>query len=640
MSVLCLDYLPTEILQHVAQYLHDTHITSLASFSLVNKTCYASAKVWLFRSIRLQVTVTDPAQLNQEAVKWTKILQRTQSQRHVCQLSIVPRGGSEQARNDKSHSWLDQTWQSIDHEQQQSPRYEGNEPFKPIEEEEDRAWLPVAGLIKLVSYLKDLVYEPDYTLPPCLLRVLHEQHPQCRLHIFWFRFKSLHEPTVDPHELAIARSPCLHKITVRYFSWEDTRPKEDWNLDAHIRVVAGMAPNLREVRSLFCKSKHCSFLIRSNRMRKPWPGFSPDIDLPSSPGALECLSLFDAQSTVHDVGLDRWNEATDFSRLRVLDLCRATGQMLSWAAKNASLPNLKELRLHHHHPKPAFGSSSAFLSMIPPLEKLDYAGDVEEVLDSILDKHGPSLLKLSLDDHFDGLDVPTVQELQEKCPRLESLCICTTRSLSDETEVSMYRALGKMRHLTELSLELACSDFAAASQRVLTQSQREGLSPAPYEEFDGAFENTTWQAHPRFNHVHVRNTILNWAVDEALARSIWETIDESKAGDGKRLQSLKLLPTAFRTFLSRSGDFVEILECVSRSYSLERSVRDDDEGGVTIRELGRRAREAKCEGRHVLEQPGGNPTDSPVLEIIRHIWPRNEGSTSWHDDWRSLPLLK
>ncbi|KUI63622.1 hypothetical protein VM1G_10224 [Cytospora mali] len=176
---------------------------SFVSFSLVNKACYA---------------------VQEEASRWTKILQRTGSLQCVCQIAIVPHGSKWKASGDK-YTWLDEVYGEC-HPRDKILYDDPDEPFRPFEEEKDRAWLPVAGLVGLLSHLSDLVFTLDCTYPPCLLRVLHKRHPQCHLHIYNFRFRSLQEPVVGPHELAIATltSPCLHGISYGEDNKRTTKP--------------------------------------------------------------------------------------------------------------------------------------------------------------------------------------------------------------------------------------------------------------------------------------------------------------------------------------------------------------------------------------------------------------------------------
>lgn len=81
-----------------------------------------------------------------------------------------------------------------------------------VSPEEDGAWAPVVHLIKILARLTKLIYECRNQFPPSLLAALHKHQPQCKLYHLTFRLRSLRSDTPDPHEMAIATSPCLHSI--------------------------------------------------------------------------------------------------------------------------------------------------------------------------------------------------------------------------------------------------------------------------------------------------------------------------------------------------------------------------------------------------------------------------------------------
>lgn len=637
-----MDDLPAEILQHVAGCLDSSHIASLASFASVNKACYAAANVWLFRTIHLQVNTNEPAQLQEEATRWTETLHRAQSRHHVRRVLIVHQPWERKVNNEDFF----ETYKVYGGDY--SPINEGvfgsDGPFQPWDREKDSAWLPLAALIGTMSNVTDLVYMPVLTMPPCLLKVLHEQQPQCRLHLPRFRFKSLHEPTVDPHELGIATSPCLYSIAMQH-TWRDSRGSDDWNQEALLRLVAGMAPNLRRVHSLPCHPVSSPALHHRRGMpRQPWPGFPDDAAEPS-PGALEHLALL-GQGAWSPTVLEGWQRATDFSVLRSLDIRTwAHSSVLGGAPENIhiTLPGLKELRLQIRD-MPGSGNSAescvAFLSGLPPLETLDYYGsfgDAGEVLHCIFARHGPALRKLVLSQQ---VDLPAMLHMQQSCPRLEDLKIGVKRSLSDENEVAMYRALGRLPSLKELILVLDCS----VKPRVQPGSSEEHVLPAaePEEEFDDPIDRELWHVDgmTKAKRGHVRIMLLNTAVDEALAWSIWDTINEER--EGKALKTLVLNTASSGSFgiTDRYGEsnLKAIVRYIGRSYRLERRVKNGEDD-LTIRELGDHAREP-ADRPYRLGRPEGETDQGSALWIFRRIWPKKEGSASWHDDWSSLPLRK
>lgn len=626
--------LPVENLQHIANYLHASHIPSLVSFALASKACHDVAKVWLFHNIQLEVNTTDPTQLQQEAGKWTETLQRTRSQHHVRQVHIVLQS-SEWKLNNNGYSGWDEVYETGRYRSEDSVLL-GDGEFKPVDQETDRAWLPVADLIGLLSHVTDLVYTLAHTLPPCLLRVLHEQHPQCRLHLHRFRFKSLHEATIDPHEMAIATSPCLYSVTVRH-AYRMSDGRDDWNQEAHMRLVAGMAPNLKVVHSLTCRPASSAALYRRSRTpRQPWPGF-PQYKNEPSPSSLDFLSLFGFMGKTC-LSLTKWDGVTDFASLRSLELKmykEDSGPVLAWAAGNLQLPKLKELRLQVYQPENSVDFASShleFFSMIPPLEALEYSGPHNEILSFILDRHGPRLRKLWLEQ---CLDLPAVREVQQKCPRLEDFKLKIKRSLSDDTELSVYGALGKMHRLTKIFLTLDCFENVISRQ---PEEPIDGHSQVLLrKEFDDPFDRTQWRG--TIQNGHVREAFLRCAVDEALARSIWDTIEKSR--EGRPLQSLEIHTIGGENFGDGGvyRDLSGIISWVRRSYRLKRSVRDDEDGIIVVRELGREAREAS-EDKFGPKEPEDGPVPKSAFNIFRRIWPKKEESQDWHHDWSSLPLRR
>jgi hypothetical protein len=69
--------------------------------------------------------------------------------------------------------------------------------------EEDMAWAPVVSLLQAIPHLKDLIYDCQNQFPPNLLKILHEQLPQCRLHHLTFRFRTLLWGIPSPYEMEL-----------------------------------------------------------------------------------------------------------------------------------------------------------------------------------------------------------------------------------------------------------------------------------------------------------------------------------------------------------------------------------------------------------------------------------------------------
>lgn len=227
--------------------------------------------------------------------------------------------------------------------------------------------------------------------------------------------------------------------------------------------------------------------------------------------------------------------------------------------------------------------------------------------------------------------------IQAQCPLLQDLAVPVKRTKSDGLEVEMYKSFGKIERLQSLYLTLDCSDWRVTRDSTLTDDPS-------FDEDDRRFF-----AASRWKKGYLREAFMNCAVDESLARSIWDTICRVK--EGKQLESLKLFTTGGGNFGNTSGysDMSDFIDHLSRSWLIRRSVRDD-ESKITVRELGRQAREARDRNSKDLfarrraspdlSSSRGNSvfSDRSAVHIFRRVWSPNEDSEDWREDWASLPL--
>lgn len=225
-----------------------------------------------------------------------------------------------------------------------------------------------------------------------------------------------------------------------------------------------------------------------------------------------------------------------------------------------------------------------------------------------------------------------ILQINDGCPALESLSIYIKRTMSDASEVELYTSLARIRPLQSLFLTLDCSNWRVRRDPDLEHEA--WFDEDDKEKFDGP-----WRALRRG---HVRQGFINCAVDETLARSIWDVIAKHK--DGRRLLSLKLHTTGAMNFgmpgqVSRMADIVHHL---SRSWLIERGVRGDEQDALHVRELGLEARKARDkELLDKFEAEGGAQDYERAhagVQVFRRIWPGKEVGRHWKDDWTSYPL--
>lgn len=123
--------------------------------------------------------------------------------------------------------------------------------YSDIQGEDAGTWDLLVLFLRRLSGLRDLVWTCGNQFPPCLLQVLHQRLPRCRLHIRAFRLRSIQRSEnnlkeMDECELALATSPCLSSVVVP-ISRRYSNSGVDCNWEAALRLATGLAPNLAHV---------------------------------------------------------------------------------------------------------------------------------------------------------------------------------------------------------------------------------------------------------------------------------------------------------------------------------------------------------------------------------------------------------
>jgi len=672
--------LPPEILQQISGHVNDFHRPSLYAFGLTSNTCYSATIPLIFHNICFTISSREALQCDVNAL--LKTLSRTESARHVHCLSIKgtlrlsgePRVEGYKSGTADRHSWFKTTGVdeilSDEEPYETSPHVVYDEPVIAKSSKEDLAWAPIVGLIKILPYFTKLVYDCKNQFPPSLLDALHDYHPQCKLYHLTFRFRTLLWGTPYPYEMALATSPCLYSVKVECGK-RDSDGDDDFNQEALMELVAGLAPNLKEVVVMNLTPENSWRYDR--RPREPWrglPGFVPGRSI----GSLTSLSLLGAMVLKTTGILQAWARHTDFSLLRQLTLgggyeCESYGlndEEMDFIVQNYSFPRLKTLRIRltrndHNVERPNYSNNAiALMGAFEPLDQLSVSGPLEpKILNAILYRHGQTLKKLSLrpfereftTDYYQAQPhIPMtfskehILQIQAQCPALQELAVSVKRTQSNALEAEIYKSFGKIKGLKSLFLTLDCSDWQVTRD---PDSRNDVL-------FDAADRETN-ELLSFLKNGHLRETLINCAVDKILAQSIWEIICQSKAG--QKLESLKLWTTGGGHWGSNrySCDIIDVVRNLSRSWLIERVARDDGDS-INIKELGRRAREAsdqeltkrymryqrpleywREEKDTVLELWYITKHTEPV-EAFRRIWPAKKGSMDWREDWSSLPL--
>ncbi len=265
--------LPAEILFRICSLL-ESHISSLAAFSLANKRLFEIASACLASTITFEIK--NPAQLSRDVETCKQLLRRHQLDlsQHVRRLVIVGCMGNPDGTtgfggsNPAPYMW--EVTPDVERKDGQShfsfslpkssrwyvtrarlhglefgsrcgaiwpddfPGYHSPDhaPARFVYKV-DHYWQPLADLISQLPGLADVVYQCSSQFPVCLLKAMHaNQNPNrspTRLHLQIFKLRSVDDgsATIDPHEWDIITSPCLYSIwflhTINFAEGDDSR---------------------------------------------------------------------------------------------------------------------------------------------------------------------------------------------------------------------------------------------------------------------------------------------------------------------------------------------------------------------------------------------------------------------------------
>ncbi|KAH9205805.1 hypothetical protein DL95DRAFT_470235 [Leptodontidium sp. 2 PMI_412] len=385
--------------------------------------------------------------------------------------------------------------------------------------------------------------------------------------------------------------------------------------------------------------------------RPNWKGFFPgQTDLTqkvegvvarsssSSRGKLQTLVL------LGDVvnGIEHWARHTDFSSLRSLSMSWEGGNGIALAAiaSRGDLKGLKKLYLpciNGDETNPSQDEAIHLLfSSINRLERLEVSGYISPSTFNIITRqHGPGLRALSIYPEFpysydEGLQsllvtfsAPVLEELAVHSPHLTHLDIPISRTRGDKHEVAIYCALSKFPRLEHIVLHLG---FRVTPDTESWDKKRDGPHPLEFAEGDSS----------KISSVYLKEAFSNGAIDDRLARSIFELV----AGDGRTtLRYLRLEPfrKMARGDLGRGSIFLSTLRWFNRSFVCKR----DSQGpsGVTVHELDL---EGLADGEEQWSEMM-NSTDEDLwygeeayVAAFKSNWPQK--TKEWWRDWDSLPL--
>lgn len=529
--------------------------------------------------------------------KWTIFLERTNSWQTPQRVTVGP---SATCSTETEHDMI---------EMGDSMLKDSNKSYEDLDFE---SHILIDFLRKLPS-LCDLEWRVNTPLMPSLLQFLRDERPSCNLHLKPFNLPYDAEPS---YVRSILNLPGLRTI------W--FKRKFDGAVEEIVQHMARAADgNVREVRIYW------GFTGAS-----PWGQPLPDMweEELAAPdgqplGQVQSLQLTGAERA-DEAHLETWTRHTDFSHLRTLSL-----EMLVTRTGLETLINLPLQSLHSLGLKLDWSDTSehysatlqSFLCGLPRLSHLRLTGDLPpSTLQAILDHLDPTLHTLSLDSRV-AFDSHTITLLTSRCTYVHSLSLPIRRVWNNPGEdTAILRAIGRIPHLTHLTITLDASD-----RTLLSSPSGAFLAPShsSFSTFDNETFPTCFSSGKEVRNGHIRDALINSAIDASLAKAIFSTIlSGTPEGRTSSLRRLSLKADGGGSFgTSTHNRMVNMIaDEVGRKLIVERS-GDGDEGLAVHR----------VEVDTWWLEPGDELTSS-VEPVFRSIWP---GEGDWWNEWNAFPLF-
>lgn len=637
-----IENLPLLPLELVCEYLSncDTGRRSLFAFSLASKLCCAATSRQRFEQV--VIAPRDPKHLEQILKRCNKVFRSDGRTKYIRRArisgQITYEGGSvnQYFREEQLHMWINPDDSSLDEMYTFSTpaplqSFHGSEPACTQENKSiaNRGWEPTAQFLASCAGLKDLYWASTDQVPRCILEVLHNHLPRCRLHVHTFSLRSLYQQQhqhhdMDVDEYALATSPSLHSICVSP-TYTDSWRTTDYNEEAALKIIAPLAPNLRSV-CLWQQLAESSPQLQSAKhtTHPPWQRFRVNgvADGKTGQGHLWNLS-FRGTSSLYLEKLQNWSRHTNLRELRSLELSvrasRQSVQTLIHMAEEGSLENLQKFcfrgltDLIGHYADVEFRN---LLQALPPLSVLtDESGNEERRQKSagsrltfppIVERHAQSLKTFQTSNWFSLADLHT---LRQKCPNLRELRV-KLRHTDRNEDNKLFQVLGSFPRIEKLSIALY---HPYPLNEEAEHELPTGLIATDY------FVTTKSQ----------RSSLIARAMDIQRAQSAFKVLlDANRAARPGIIPSLQSLVLRSVGDGQPWSDLEQLLTWVGRSWFLERKFADVDSDDAVVREV-------VLSGLLELRDELSQVEDERVA--WEEVWPEAKGREDWLDVWCSLP---
>jgi hypothetical protein len=631
-----MERLSAELLQHTCGFLSQR---DLCQFSLVNKRFWAASRSHVFHTV--SIAFSSPTTLETSVERCNDVLASSESFKHVQHLRVSA-----------ASLYLLHTT-AVGQNFQDS----GDRPLDPWKYcaidgrttellTDDTQWHKLVELVEKFPALREMTWGCAEQIPSCVLKYLHKNLLQCRLHMRNFCLRSLHQPPqisiqISPNEAELITSPCLYSIAMKY-DYMNTSGSADYNEEAILDMAAGLAPNLRKISLLWESSGSSMWYVAGLRVpRQQWRrDFISPLSASTAPhAALQSLELVASDSIET---LKSWNRVIDFSVLRSLKVHYSFSSTdLHWLTSNCQFRSLDTLLIAPSLDgddtlEELADATESFLLSLPPLKNFKMTGQYQQrTVDLAMDHSGHVLRKLHLplfDAQLEGVPEPSspgfanpdlLYALQQKCLVLEDLSLCMLRSQGDSREVAIYRALGSIPTLCKIHLSIYCSQSFLWDRDDIGGTMK-------------SFDNSTTLSKEDKSDA-VANALMDLAMDDTLARSIFRTISTARSTYAGPLECLNLRVDALNAQgkSNTSSGLIHLLHYIGRSRICSGTLRDDRPHECLLEEYDI---EDKLD-REWMEKKGelADLVNVKFKSALQRVWP-DISSDNWKNEWHSFPL--
>lgn len=700
MTIKALDILPSLVLELICELLvdhDDDDRTALHAFALASKTCFEAATPQRFHQIVLCLSADDrsvnftarpKARQRYDIRRWTELLDKYNGWRYIRRLRVTH--GLEDGSNEEDVAGKWDHPHDLDLDYFLRPRRTAREPrdFKLLDNQ-DLVNLLQLFLVRATG-LQDLVWALPQ-IPPTIVKLLAMQRPRCRLHMHRFQLPSLYIPRkkvpqpISDQDWALVTSSNLCTVVADPLRF-DNESNVCYLEPAVMRMIGGTAPNLKHVSFLRGPDLDPRSLGLPVLRRPQWAGFYPH-PLSSGPGedhqvthnhkhapeegveegrgALRSLIL---RQGVTEEEMLRYTELTDLTKLTHLtikDMFSQVLPLLSLAshARAGDFHSLTSLCLQEMDSAgDGLPALNDILENIGALQHLCLAGFVgNDTFDIILRRHGQTLRSLHLDPYGDfqenherkpsellKMSAADVQRIAESCPHLIEIEIPVSRSHGDAREVAVYRALSRVRHLKRAWLHLY----------YWVGPDENASDDVPEEDM---YMHDGWD-DDEVEFSHLKDAIVDCAIDETLARSIFDIIsggtETSDAGSSIttghfNLSWLRLeihrRQGRFGTPGEGSSYFENLIDLFTRDWVVERrneshgeashtAPSPQDADSITVTELHPERAVGAAFEEWIFHYEWQHDERQKFKTAFEELWQPDTSRPEWFNEWKSFPL--